>query len=97
MISYIDTMANLNKKHIKTLNSIFEIPVRSNVLWTDVEKLLLALGSEMSEGRGSRIRIFLNGVRAVFHLSHPQKEIDKGALKSIRKFLEEAEVKNVKI
>ena len=64
--------------------------MRSNVAWTDVEKLFGALGAEVSEGRGSRVRVYCNGVRAVFHRPHPQKETDKGALRSVRKFLVEA-------
>lgn len=83
----------MNKKHRQTLKAIFENPVRSNVLWSDVEKLLIALGAELSEGRGSRIRIALNGVRAVFHRPHPRKETDKGAVVSMRRFLTEADVK----
>lgn len=46
----------------------------------------------MTEGRGSRVRITLNGVEAVFHRPHPAKETDKGALKSLRRFLIEAEI-----
>lgn len=76
--------------HRKILQAIFEDPVRSNILWSDVEKLLLALGAELSEGRGSRVRVFLSGVRAVFHRPHPRKETDKGAVKSLRRFLLEA-------
>lgn len=64
--------------------------MRSNVVWTDVEKLFEALGAEVSEGRGSRVRVYLNNVRAVFHRPHPQKETDKGALRSVRRFLAEA-------
>ncbi|KAA3598073.1 MAG: type II toxin-antitoxin system HicA family toxin [Calditrichaeota bacterium] len=87
-------MKNLNKKHKKILAEIFFEPMKSNVLWSDIEKLFIALGAEISEGRGSRVRCFLNGVRAVFHRPHPQKETDKGALKSVRKFLNQAGVKN---
>jgi len=82
----------VNKRHRQTLTAIFENPVRSNVQWTDVEKLLVALGADLSEGRGSRIRISLNGVRAVFHRPHPRKETDKGALVSMRRFLTEAAI-----
>jgi predicted RNA binding protein YcfA (HicA-like mRNA interferase family) len=82
----------LSGKHRKTLASIFDVPVRSDVRWTDVEKLLEALGAELTEGRGSRIRVYLNGVRAVFHRPHPQKEIDKGALRSVRRFIVNAGV-----
>ena len=83
---------SLASKHRKTLQAIFEDPVRSNVKWSDIEKLLRALGAELSEGRGSRVRIYLNGVRAVFHRPHPQPDTDKGALKSMRRFLTEAAV-----
>jgi hypothetical protein len=82
----------VSKKHQKTLEAIFENPVRSNVSWRDIEKMLQALGAELSEGSGSRVRIALGGVRAVFHRPHPQKETDKGALMSMRRFLTEAGV-----
>jgi len=54
--------------------------------------MLEALGAEITEGGGSRVRIALNGVRAVFHRPHPQKETDKGAIRSLRRFLTEAGV-----
>ena len=80
----------LSSKHRKTLQAVFENPVRSNVEWKKVESLFSALGSDLSEGRGLRIRVALNDVRAVFHRPHPQKETDKGALKSVRRFLKQA-------
>lgn len=80
----------LSSKHRRTLRAIFENPVRSDVAWTDVEGLFGALGAEVSEGRGSRVRVHLNDVRAVFHRPHPRKETDKGALRSVRRFLAEA-------
>lgn len=86
-------MNSLSKKHQKTLNSIFENPIRSDVLWKDIENLLIALNAEISEGRGSRVRIYLNNIRAVFHRPHPRNETDKGALKSMRRFLIEAGVR----
>lgn len=58
---------------------------------------MTALGAELSEGRGSRVRIALNGVRAVFHRPHPRKEADKGAVVSMRRFLTEAEVERDEI
>jgi HicA toxin of bacterial toxin-antitoxin, len=57
-----------------------------------LRKLLKALGAKISEGNGSRVRIAPNGVRSVFHRPHPQKEIDKGALVSLREFLENAKI-----
>ena len=79
-------------KHKRILEAIFKDPVPSNILWSDIEAMLIALKAEISEGRGSRIRIVLKGVRAVFHRPHPEKEADKGAVKSMRQFLQEAEV-----
>jgi hypothetical protein len=83
----------VDKKHRKTLEAIFEKPERANIAWRDVEALLIALGAEISEGSGSRVRVALNDVRAVFHRPHPRKETNKGAVKSVRRFLEAAGVK----
>ena len=83
----------MSKKHERVLEAIFKLPVQSNVVWKDCEKLLVALGAEISEGEGSRVRVVLNEVKATFHRPHPQKETDKGALASLRKFLENAGIK----
>jgi hypothetical protein len=82
----------MNTKNKKVLNSIFQSPVSASILWKDIELLLVSLGAEISEGNGSRVRIALNGIRAVFHRPHPQKETDKGAIISMRRFLKEAGV-----
>ena len=66
---------------------IFKNPIQVNIMWADIEGLLVALGAELSEGSGSRLRVKLNGARAVFHRPHPQKTTDKGAVNSIRRFL----------
>ncbi|MBZ3691497.1 type II toxin-antitoxin system HicA family toxin [Phyllobacterium sp. R2-JL] len=84
---------DLNRKHRATLAAIFAKPVRAGIAWRDVEALILACGGEITEGQGSRVRIALNGIRAVFHRPHPQKETDKGAVKSVRRFLLEAETR----
>jgi hypothetical protein len=83
----------MNKRQQKTLQQIFQNPVQAGVIWRDIESLLNALGAEISEGRGSRVRIALNDIRAVFHRPHPQKETDKGAIISMRRFLKEAGIK----
>ena len=82
----------MGPKHRRILLAIFEDPIRSNVPWREIESMLIAAGAEISEGSGSRVRIALNGMRAVFHRPHPQKETDKGAVKSMRRFLSEAGV-----
>ena len=82
----------MSKKHRRTLAAIFAEPTRANVNWSDIETMLAAYGAEISAGEGSRVRIALGGDRDVFHLPHPQKKTDKGALRSMRRFLTEAGV-----
>ena len=83
----------MDRKHRKTLEAIFEKPERANIAWRDIEALFIALGAEVTEGSGSRVRVALKDVRAVFHRPHPRKETNKGAVKSVRRFLEAAGVK----
>ena len=82
----------MKSKHHKTLTAIFAKPVQAGISWKDIEALFSALDAEISEGNGSRVRIALNGVRAVFHRPHPKKETDKGAVVSVKRFLTEAGV-----
>ena len=82
----------MDRKHRKTLEAVFEKPERANIAWRDVEALFIALGAEVTEGSGSRVRVALKDVRAVFHRPHPRKETNKGAVKSVRRFLEAAGV-----
>ena len=93
MISRDDTIPVMTTKHRKTLQAVFGDPVKANILWADIEALFLSFGAERDEGSGSRIRFFLNGIRATFHRPHPQKETDRGAVKSVRKFLTEARIR----
>jgi len=71
---------------------IFKNPIQAGILWSDIAGLFAALGCEISEGEGSRVRVKLNGIRAVFHRPHPQKTTDKGAVNSVRRFFENAGV-----
>ena len=82
----------MSSKHDKTLADVFADPAKSNIRWADVESLLAHHGAEITEGAGSRVRVAFNGVRAVFHRPHPSPFTDKGAVKSVRKFLTEAGV-----
>lgn len=83
----------MNSKQRKTLVSIFANPIQPNIGWADIETLFIACGGEVSEGRGSRVRVELNGVFAIFHRPHPQSATDRGAVKSVRRFLENAGVR----
>ncbi len=77
----------MNTKNRRTLEAIFARPVPSDIRWADIESLLVFLGAERSEGRGSRVRFLLNGAEAVFHRPHPKPDTNKGAVVSVREFL----------
>ena len=83
----------MNNRHKKTYEEIYINPIKSDINWLDIEALFIALGAKITESNGSRVRVELNGERAVFHRPHPERVTDKGAIKSVRKFLENAEVK----
>lgn len=77
----------MNSKQKATLADVFTDPVLASIKWTNIEKMLAAVGADISEGKGSRVRVYLNHVRAIFHRPHPEKETDKGAVKAVRRFL----------
>lgn len=79
-------------KHERTLDAIRSNPIRSNIDWRDIENLFTHLGGSVSEGNGSRVRVSLNEILAVFHRPHPGNEASKPMIKSVRKFLSNAGV-----
>ena len=72
---------------------IFAEPVPTDLRWNEIEALLRAAGAEISEGAGSRVRVALGGVRAVFHRPHPSPEVRRGAVRAVRDFLAAAGVR----
>ena len=82
----------MNKKHKKTLELIFKRPVSGNIRWSEIESLFISLDAIVSERSGSRVSIVLLGEVRVFHRPHPSPSTDKGAVASIRKWLELNEV-----
>lgn len=42
--------------------------------WSRIESLFVALGADIIEGNGSRVRFVLNEVVGSFHRPHPGKE-----------------------
>lgn len=83
----------MNSKQTKTLQSIFSPAIKSNINWEDIEKLMLALGAKIREGKGSAGVFILNGKIFPFHRLHPQKEAKKYQVQDLRKFLTELGVK----
>ena len=79
----------MKRKHKRTLELVFARPVCGNLPWRDIEALFLELGADVSERAGSRVAVVLFGEVRVFHRPHPSPDTDKGAVASIRKWLEE--------
>lgn len=78
----------MNSKQAKTLETIFTDPVPSDLKWREIEALLLYLGAEIKEGRGSRVRVFLQGEVGIFHQPHPtNRTVCRCAVKDIRVLL----------
>lgn len=79
---------NMQRKHQKTLKIIFNKPISGNIKWSDIEALFIALGAEVNERSGSRIAVILDNEVQVYHRPHPQPTTDKGAVASVRKWLD---------
>lgn len=83
----------MKAKHRKTLELIFSRPTPAGVKWNDTAALFVELGAEITEREGSRVAIFLFNQVKVMHRPHPSPDMDKGAVASIRRWLEENGVK----
>ena len=79
----------MNSKQKRTLAAIFTDPVSASIHWKDIESLFVALGAEVIEGRGSRVRFYKDGVIATFHRPHPKKEAKPYQVKDARAFLKQ--------
>lgn len=78
----------MKRKQRRTLEAIFSRPTPANIQWRDIEALFLELGAEISEREGSRVGVVLFGEVRVFHRPHPSPDTDRGAVASIRHWLE---------
>jgi len=78
----------MNRKHQKTLRVVFSVPTAASINFSDIEKLLVALGAEKIEGSGSRVAFVMpSGEKWEQHRPHPQKEARKYQVESVREFL----------
>ncbi len=75
-------------KHRKILQAVFANPVSANILWADIEALLVHVGAELVEGRGSRVRFVYGDMVGTFHRPHQAKEAKPYQVKDARQFLE---------
>ncbi|MDR1920649.1 MAG: type II toxin-antitoxin system HicA family toxin [Candidatus Adiutrix sp.] len=83
----------MNSKNRKTLENIFSQPTKSDIKWSDIAALLVAVGAQMSEGEGSRVRFMKGTVKMTTHRPHPAKEAKPYQVETARVFLKELGVK----
>jgi hypothetical protein len=84
----VPLMQKKKYKHGDVLTAIFARPVSASIKWAKIERLFIELGAKISEREGSRVAVELFGQVQVYHRPHPSPETDKGAVASIRKWLE---------
>ncbi|MBX3570608.1 MAG: type II toxin-antitoxin system HicA family toxin [Rhizobiaceae bacterium] len=77
----------MNSKHKRTLAAVFADPISGTIDWTDIEGLLRAVGCEVIEGRGSRVRFNFSGEIETFHRPHPEKEAKRYQVRAARDYL----------
>jgi HicA toxin of bacterial toxin-antitoxin, len=93
MLALFDSIARINTKHRKTLRAVFVKPTSASLVFADIESLLLALGGEVHEREGSRVKIILKGEQWRGHRPHPGKEAKRYQVEEVRELLERIGVK----
>ena len=83
----------MNATHRKTLLAVFTEPVSTSLEWRRIEALLFAIGCNVIEGNGSRVRFEKDGHIAAFHRPHPAKEAKPYQVRDARQYLENLGVK----
>ena len=83
----------MNKRHQRTLTDIFARPVSGSLRWADIEALFIALGAEVHEREGSRVAVLLKEEKRIFHRPHSRPTTDKGAVTSVRVWLDSLGIK----
>ena len=83
----------MNSKSRKTLQAIFAVPTIRTLAWDDIEALLLALGADLTEGNGSRVKFDLKGRTIAFHRPHHPKTARAYQVEATRDFLSNLGIK----
>jgi len=79
----------MNSKHRKTLAAIFAAPTNGALEWVRIEALLVAIGCEVVEGKGSAVTFHKDGCVLNVHRPHPGKESLRYRVVEARGFLED--------
>lgn len=82
----------MKAKHKRTLQAIFSVPTQAGIGFSDIEALFKALGAEVAEREGSRVRITLQGATWRCHRPHPGKEARRYQVEEAREILKKLEI-----
>jgi hypothetical protein len=69
------------------LVAIFKDPASGTIEWSAIESLLVAVGCQVIEGSGSRMRFEKDGEVEIFHRPHPAKEAKRYQVRAARTYL----------
>ena len=82
----------MKSRHRKTPEAIFRTPTSVAAVFSDIESLVIHLGSQVRERAGSRVRLVLGDVQWRCHRPHPGKEAKKYQVEEAREFFQRAGV-----
>ena len=78
----------MKTKHSKTLRAIFARPSLPSIVFADIEALIVALGGEVHEREGSRVKLELRAEQWRCHRPHPGKETKRYQVEEVGELLE---------
>lgn len=77
----------MKAKHSKTLRALFSKLTKASITYVELEAMLLALGAELTEREGSRVKFTLHGIEWHAHRPRPGKQAKKYQVEQLREIL----------
>jgi hypothetical protein len=82
----------MKTRHRRTLKAIFSAPTQGGIVFSEIEALVISLGGDVREGKGSRVVFEIRGSRKYLHRPHPGKEAKKYQVEELREWFISLEV-----
>lgn len=83
----------MNSKNRKTFAAIFTKPTPASIFFSEIESLVKALGGEVMEREGSRVKITLLTEQWHCHRPYPGKEAKRYQVEEARELFERVGMK----
>ena len=78
----------MNGHQRKILQRILATPASGTIRFSDVESLLEALGAEVIQSKGSRVRFYLQGEQWHTHRPHPGNEAKRYQVRDLQELFQ---------